>query len=207
MSAGPGEVPSQPAELGAHLSERILSAAAEQFITAGIKHTTIADVARLAGVPDGAVYHQWNTVEELVTAVVVRDLACRRGELTRAVQSFDELDDQIVEGFASVVWFMDSHPLVGGAIRSDAEMILPMAAVSVSPVVGLGVDIINHCISTAAFEGFGRSIDTDALTEVFTRLIQSLLLTRGPSTPLTSRKNLARYTRQCVVPFVRAFMR
>jgi AcrR family transcriptional regulator len=207
MSAGPGELPSQAAGLSALFSDKILSAAAEEFITAGIKQTSIADIARLAGLPEEVVNQRWSAVEELVTAIVVRDFDSRRGEFTRAVQSWDTLDDKIIEGFTSVVWFLDSHPLVGGAVRSDAEMILPMAEVSISPVVVLGVDIISDCISTVVFEGSGMSVDSDALTEVLTRLVQSLLLTRGPSTPLTSRNNLADYARQCVVPFIRAFTR
>ncbi|MET0701072.1 MAG: TetR/AcrR family transcriptional regulator [Mycobacterium sp.] len=207
MSAGPGELPSQAAGLSALFSDKILSAAAEEFITAGIKQTTIADVARLAGLPEEVVQQRWSAVEELVTAIVVRDLDSRRRQFTTAVQSRPTLDDKIVEGFTSVVWFLDSHPLVGGAVRSDAEMILPLAEVSISPVVGLGVAIISECIGTAVFEGSGMSVDSDALTEVLTRLVQSLLLTRGPSSPLTSRKHLHDYARQCVVPFVRAFTR
>src|SRR6185436_1491750 len=107
MSAGPGELPSQAAELSAQFSDKILSAAAEEFITAGIKQTTIADVARLAGLPEEVVTQRWGAVEELVTAIVVRDFDSRRGEFTRAVQSWDALDDKIIEGFTSVVWFLD----------------------------------------------------------------------------------------------------
>ncbi len=208
MSASPGEMRPHPIDLRAQLSEQILSAAAEELITAGIQNTTIADIASLAGLPDEVVYHLWPTIQELVTAVVLRDLGSRLTEVTSALQSCDQLDDQIAEAFAAVLWFLDSHPLVGGAVRSDAGMILPTAEISVSRIVGQGAAAITDHIGTVVTEHAGRSVDTDALTEILTRLIQSLLLTRGASmTPLHGRPDLVRYARRCVVPLVRAFVR
>jgi AcrR family transcriptional regulator len=206
MSVTPGEMPSQAADLGVSLVDRILSAAAVELITAGIKHTTIAGVARAAAVPEDAIYQRWTSVEALVTAVVVRDLHRRLEELGSAVGYRGRLDDQLSEAFASVLWFLDSHPLVGGAVRSNVEVILPVAEVSVAQIVGVGATAISNRIATIVADDTGRAVDSEALTEVLTRLIQSLLLTRGQSRRLATRQHVVDYARQCVVPLVGAFL-
>jgi AcrR family transcriptional regulator len=207
MNGAPGELPSQPAGVGEPIVERILSAAATEFVTGGIKSATFAGIAQLADVPETAVRRRWSTVEELLTAVVVRDLQSRLGGITTSLSAFDELDDQIAEGFASVLWFLDSHPLVGGALRSDADMILPNAAISLAPVVRLGVAVVGNSIAAVVSTGAGASVDTEVLTEVLTRLIQSLLLTRGTSDPWSCRDDAVRYARRSVVPFVFGLLR
>jgi AcrR family transcriptional regulator len=206
MGVTPGEMPSQAADLGVSLADRILSAAAVELITVGIKHTTIGCVARAAAVPEDAVYQRWTSVEALVTAVVVRDLHRRLVEIGGAVAGRGRLDDQISETFASVLWFLDSHPLVGGAVRSNAEMILPMAEVSVSRIIAVGATAISNRIGTLVADDSGREVDSDALTEVLTRLIQSLLLTRGQSRRLATRQHVVDYARRCVLPLVGAFL-
>lgn len=206
MSVTPGEMPSQAAHLGVSLVDRILSAAAVELITSGIKNTTIAGVARTAAVPEAAIYQRWTSVEALVTAVVVRDLHRRLEELGAAVGCRGRLDDQLADTFASVLWFLDSHPLVGGAVRSNVEVILPVAEVSVAQIVAVGATAISNRIATIVADDSGRAVDSEALTEVLTRLIQSLLLTRGQSRRLATRQHVVDYARQCVVPLVGAFL-
>jgi AcrR family transcriptional regulator len=205
MSGAPGEMPSHPGGLREHLTERILDAAGHEFVTAGIKLTGVADIARRAGVSEQVILQRWPNVGELVAAVVVRDLHARLGAITATAQRQTHLDDRIAEAFAAVTWFLDGHPLVGGAVRSDADVILATVEVSVAPIVTAGVAVVVDCVAGLVLDESTRYVDAAALREVLTRLTQSLLLVRGPSTPLTSRDGIVRYARQCVVPLVHAF--
>ncbi|HEX5142326.1 MAG TPA: TetR/AcrR family transcriptional regulator [Mycobacterium sp.] len=202
MSATPSEFPPQIAGATEHAVEKLLDVAADEYTTAGVKQTSIAEIARQAGVPVEAVHRRWSNVEELLTAVVVRDLHSHIADVHRSVDCLSDTDDQIAEVFASVLWFLDGHPLVGGAIRSDADVILPRAAVSVAPIIGAAVAFVVDAIRTIVLGAGGRSIDTEVLTELLTRLVQSILLTRGRATVLTTRSDVTRYASQCVVPLV-----
>jgi AcrR family transcriptional regulator len=207
MSSTPGEMPSHSGELCEQLTERILNAAADEYITAGIKHATLADVAQRAAVSEQAIRQRWSDAQELVAAVVIRDLHTRLGAITGALRRLECIDDRIAESFAAVVWFLDGHPLVGGAVRADADLILPSAERSVSPIVTAGVAAITQFLAVLVRDDTGRAVDTGALHEVMTRLTQSLLLTRGVSTPLSSRNDVLEYAHRCVVPLVHAFIR
>lgn len=202
MSTMPGEFPPQTLEYREYVAERVLTAAAHECITAGIKHTTITDVARAADVPTEVIHQRWSTMGELLTAVVVRDLQARLDAMSATTGCSDGMDDHIADCFTTVVWFLDSHPLVGGAVRSDPDLIRPIAGVSVAPIVAAAVAAIVDHIAASALEHGARITDAEALTEVMTRLIQSLLLTRGESTPLITRNGVAGYARRCVVPVV-----
>jgi hypothetical protein len=135
---------------------------------------------------------------------VVRDLHAHLEAIRGATPCSVCVDDDIIESFATVVWFLDSHPLVGGAVRSDPDIIRPASGVSVSPIIAVAVAVIIDRIAASAFEHGPRLIDREALTEVMTRLIQSLLLTRGKSAPFNNRNDVVGYARRCIVPLVSA---
>src|ERR1700693_6316963 len=55
---------------GSAKRDRLVEAAARRFYEQGIERTTLADIAEAAGVPLGNVYYYFKTKDELVTAVV-----------------------------------------------------------------------------------------------------------------------------------------
>jgi AcrR family transcriptional regulator len=204
MSTVPGDFPVQGAITPACISERILSAAADLCTLVGMKNVAMSDIARRAELDIDAVYEQWPTLTDLTTAVVIRDLQDRIGEMTTAIGVHHRLDDKIAEGFVSMYWFLDSHPMVGGALRSDADVILPGEGMSVSAVITVASSLLVDSIREVLRDGVGISFDTEPLEEVTTRLIQSLLLAPGVSQPLGTRADVARYAQRCFVPLVHA---
>jgi AcrR family transcriptional regulator len=59
-----------PLETARDKRERLVDGACRAFYEQGVEHTTLADIARLAGVPLGNVYYYFKTKDELVEAVI-----------------------------------------------------------------------------------------------------------------------------------------
>jgi AcrR family transcriptional regulator len=207
MTAMPGEFPAREAIAPSCLAERILTAAAEECTLVGVKHITIADIARRAEVDVDSVYEQWRSVGELVVAVVIRDLQQRIDAMAKLIRAQRTLDDKIVEAFASMHWFLDSHPMVGGALRSHADIILATEQTSVSAVITIASRLLVESVGGAVRDDSGMALDIEPLEEVTTRLIQSLLLAPTLSQPMSTRADVARYARRCFVPLVHAMRR
>jgi TetR/AcrR family transcriptional repressor of uid operon len=206
MTAMPGEFPAREATAPSCVAERILTAAADLCTLVGVKHITIADIARRAEVDVDSVYEQWRSVGELVIAVVIRDLQQRIDVMAKLIRAQATLDDKIVEAFASMHWFLDSHPMVGGALRSDADIILATEQ-SVSAVITIAARLLVESVGGAVRDDSGTALDIEPLEEVTTRLIQSLLLAPTLSQPMSTRADVARYARRCFVPLVHAMRR
>jgi AcrR family transcriptional regulator len=204
MSTVPGDFPVRGAITPACVSERILTAAADLCTLVGMKHVEMSDIARHAEIDLDVVYEQWPTLIDLTTAVVIRDLQDRIGEMTAAIRSHHDLDDKIIEGFVSMYWFLDSHPMVGGALRSDADIILPGDGMSVSAVITVASSLLVDSVRQVLRDDAGITFDTEPLKEVTTRLIQSLLLAPGVGQPLGTRADVTRYAQRCFVPLVHA---
>jgi AcrR family transcriptional regulator len=204
MSTVPGDFPVRGKTAPACISERILTAAADLCTLAGMKHVAMSDVARHAEVDIDIVYEQWPTLTDLATAVVIRDLQGRIGEMTTSMRARTGLDDKIVDGFVSMYWFLDSHPMVGGALRSDADIILPGEGMSVSTVIAVASSLLIDSVRQVLRDSADTAVDSEPLEEVTTRLLQSLLLAPGGSQPLGTRAEVARYAQRCFVPLVHA---
>jgi AcrR family transcriptional regulator len=183
-------------------AERILAAASELCTLVGVKNATMGDIARYAAIDEALVRAQWETVTDIVSAVVIRDFHARLDVTEARVRSHDELESVIAEAFAAAYWFLDSHPIVGGAVRSDADTILPTAAVSITAVIASVAGWLVDTVSAAARRRAGLFADAESLIELTTRLIQSMLLAPNVSAPTDTRGAITDYARRCYVPLV-----
>jgi AcrR family transcriptional regulator len=186
------------------VSERVLAAASDLCTLVGVKHTTIADIARYAGIDETLVRDQWETVTDIVSAVVIRDFHAGIEDTESRVRSCEQIGDLIAEAFAAAYWFLDSHPIVGGAVRSDADTILPTAAVSIAVVITAVTRWLVDIVGNAAYRRTGLVADAEPLEEVTTRLIQSMLLAPNVSTPTDTFGAITDYARRRYVPLVYA---
>lgn len=186
------------------VSEVILAAASDLCTLVGVKHTTIADIARYAGIDETSVRAQWESVSEIIGAVVIRDFHAGIEAIESRIRSRERLGDMIAEAFAASFWFLDSHPIVGGAVRSDADTILPTAAVSINAVVAAVTRWLVDTVRTAASRHAGLVADVEPLEEVTTRLIQSMLLAPNISAPTDTFGAIADYARRRYVPLAYA---
>jgi AcrR family transcriptional regulator len=206
MTATPSEF-GLPAVAPKCASERMLAAASDLCTLVGVKHTTITDIARYADVDEGTVLAQWASVTDIVGAVVIRDFHAGIDDIESRVRSREEPAEMIAEAFAAAYWFLDSHPIVGGAVRSDADTILPTAPVSIAAVIAAVTGWLVATVGGATRSHAGMLVDVEPLAEVTTRLIQSMLLAPNASVRTDTLGSITEYARRRYVPLAYAMCR
>jgi AcrR family transcriptional regulator len=186
------------------LGDQILAAAALVFAEAGVRGATLDAVAERAHVSPQTVRRRWTGKQELALAIIDRDLRIELAEVDQRMAGLATIEEGIVEGATSVYWFLHTHPLVGGALVADLDLLWPRRIATGCPVIAVAAARVVDAMLGAEPRGRDAISDPDTLTEVLARLIHSLLLSPSTTAPVTSRESTAAYMRRCVVPLVRA---
>src|SRR5919201_812188 len=84
------------------VAERILDGALEQFQLVGLRRSTIDDVARRARVGRVTVYRRIGQKDELVEAVILRELRRLFAAVDAATATLATVEERTAEGFAVV---------------------------------------------------------------------------------------------------------
>jgi AcrR family transcriptional regulator len=103
------------------LRDSIVAAVDELVRDQGWSATTMADVARTAGVSRQTVYNEFGTRQELVQAYILREIETLIGEVEQHVRaSADDARAALAGAFALFLKLASDEPLVG-IITADAE--------------------------------------------------------------------------------------
>ena len=103
--------------------ERILDAALDRMLRTGIREASIEEVARYAGLAEPDVLARFPTLEDLVDAVLSREVLRMLAELTAVSVTTDGIDAQIELVSLHILGRIRSHPLASAgdpAARGDA---------------------------------------------------------------------------------------
>lgn len=104
----------------------LLDAARECVLDVGLRRTTLADVARRAGVSRMTVYRQYDDLGTLVSALLTRELTDVLAVVEDEVRHLPTARERLVEAAVRVVRRMDSHPVYRRVLDLDPEMLLPL---------------------------------------------------------------------------------
>jgi AcrR family transcriptional regulator len=161
--------------------ERILDAAAELMVAYGLKRWSMEDVAERAGIGRTSVYRAFGTRDELVHAVLARELRDTVARIQRAAAFCADVEEGVIEGALVGLAALRSS-LVETLLRSDPSTILPFLTTRAGPLVALARELL--VTQTAAA---GVPIDPQQareLAEVVARLGLSFILTRDSVFPV-----------------------
>ncbi|MEV6138432.1 helix-turn-helix domain-containing protein [Nocardia sp. NPDC051990] len=185
------------------LEARILDAALIQFAKVGVKKTTIEDVARRAGVDRVTVYRRVGSRDDLVQAVISREVATLLAELGAMPERHDSIDDLVADIFVTVVTGWRTHPMVERMLTVEPERVIMKLTVD-------GATTFTMCVAATAtiLEGAvarGLLADADDLgirAEIVCRVVHSLILAPHGTARLGSDDELAAFARRYLVPVV-----
>ncbi|MEV4123622.1 helix-turn-helix domain-containing protein [Nocardia sp. NPDC049707] len=187
----------------ADLEARILDAALIQFAKVGVKKTTIEDVARQAGVDRVTVYRRVGSRDDLVQAVISREVATLLAVLGAMPERHDSIDDLVADIFVTVVTRWRTHPMVERILTVEPERVIMKLTVD-------GATTFTMCLAATAtiLEGAvarGLLADADDLrtrAEIVCRVVHSLILAPHGTAQLGSDDELAAFARRYLVPVV-----
>ena len=106
-------------------SEKILAAAVNQAEEFGLRRFTIDDVARRVGVSRVTIYRYFPRKDQLVEAVLMRELRKFLRDIDEAVAPYGTLEERLVEGFVLALTSLREHRLLNRLLRTEPELLLP----------------------------------------------------------------------------------
>jgi AcrR family transcriptional regulator len=167
----------------------ILDAAFEAVSTFGLSRLTVEDVARLAGLSRQSVYRYFGSKEELMAALVVREMEAFLGGVREAHARHSDLEAAMREAALFCLRTLREHPLLDRLLASEPETLLPYLTTRAGPVVARAREVLEDL---AAERVGGRSGLVHRTADVAVRAIISYALTPSDDEPEDVARELAR---------------
>jgi AcrR family transcriptional regulator len=183
-------------------TERILDAAAEQFVLFGIRRSSVDGIARRANLGRMTVYRRFARKEDLVEAAIMRDVRRGVAEIEASIARLGSLEERALGGFVGMLRVVRDHPLLTRLLETEPETVLPYLTVEGGPVIAFGRAHIATQIEMAIAEGATPVMDTEALAELLARLVHSIVLTPVGGLPLTDDGDAREFARRCIAPLL-----
>lgn len=184
--------------------EALLVAARELMERTGIRRLRMDDVARSAGYGRATLYRRFATRDELVWAVVTREVARVLDAIEAATSSYPDLRDRLVEAFATTVEGVHRHTLLRRLLQLEPDLLLPHLTTGGADALGLARDHLARLLRQGRAAGQLGPIDVEVAADMVVRLVHSLLLTPGGPIPVEDPEALRRYAdRHLVSPLLR----
>jgi AcrR family transcriptional regulator len=168
---------------------RILDAAFEAVATFGLSRLTVEDVARQAGLSRQSVYRYFGSKDDLIGALVVREVETFLDGVQRATARHADLEEAMRESALFCLHTLREHPLLGRLLASEPETLLPYLTTRAGPVVARAREVLEDLASERAGVRSGLVHRT---ADVAVRAIISYALTPSDDDPEDVARELAR---------------
>lgn len=184
------------------VSERILDAALAVAAASGLRHLTMDDVARRAGVGRMTVYRRFASKPALVEALSIRE--CRRclETIGAAIDPDAPVLDRAVAIFVTVLRVCREHPLLERLARVEPEALLGELTRDHSAVFRLVRDFLVTLIRAGQAAGELIEGDPELLAEIGLRLGASFVLMPDTVLPLHDDAATRSAVRALLAPLV-----
>lgn len=185
-------------------SERILDAALGQFEDFGLRRSTMEDIARRCGLSRITIYRRFPRKENLIEAVVLRELQSFLHKLDSVGGPGISPADRMIERVAFALVYLRNHQLLRRLLRTEPEAILPALTVNGGPLVDLARE---HSAAFIRRDLFGsatpppegeRSIQH--MAEIGVRLVLSFVLTPSGAIPVDTLEDARAFARDLIAP-------
>ncbi len=157
---------------------RILDAALDRFSTFGLRRTTMDDIASSAGVGRATLYRRFAGRDEIVRAVILRELSRFITEVDQRVAHIEDPRERFVESFVGTLQAARSQPLLGRLLEIEPDLLLPFLTVDAAPALAVSRVYLTQELARNQADGhITADADPEVVAELLVRLCQSLLLT------------------------------
>jgi AcrR family transcriptional regulator len=185
------------------VSEKILDAALELAAASGIRHLTMDDVARRAGVGRMTVYRRFGDKTRLVEALAVREGRRCLAELDAATRPDQPIADQVAEGFVTSLRLAREHPLLSRLARIEPESVLRALTADGSALFALARAFLAGRLREAQEAGtLGRQVPVEEAAELLVRISFSFALIEDSALPLDDDDRARDVARRLIAPIL-----
>jgi AcrR family transcriptional regulator len=189
------------------LAQRILDAALALAAASGLRHLTMDDVARRAGVGRMTVYRRFGSREALLDALAVREARRCLATIAQALDRAAPIDDRLAELFVATLGVIREHPLLARLARVEPEALLLELTRDDSAVFKLVLEFLVAEIAAAQAGGELPKGDPEPLAELALRLGASFVLMPTSVLPLGDEEATRTAVRALLQPLVKPAQR
>ncbi|APE33904.1 TetR family transcriptional regulator [Nocardia mangyaensis] len=182
--------------------EKLLDSALSAFLDFGIKRTSMGEIARRAGISPATLYRRYESKNELVEAVGVREAQRYVAEIDERVRAVADPADQMVEIFVAFVTTIAGNELLRRLLGTEPEMILPRLTTDAGPILAVGRAYLAEKLRELPAGEASPDFDPDLVAEVMARLGLSLALTPDGLIPLDDAEAGREFARRTLLPMV-----
>ena len=185
------------------VSVRVLDAAYEQFCRMGIKRSSMADVARRAGVSRITVYRRFATKETLVEQVVRREFRRYFDQFAVEIQRAGSLAERVVLGFVSSLRAIRHNRLIGGLMAVEPDAVVP----SMTGDGGRTLHVVQQFVAERLRReqqagNVAAEVDVGVVAEMMVRVSASFLVIPSHVIDLDDDVRMRAVARQFLVPML-----
>jgi AcrR family transcriptional regulator len=186
-------------------SMRILDGALDAAAAAGVKHLTIDEVARKAGVGRVTVYRKFGDRRRLVEALGVREAQRCIALLDEATTPDQPISEQVAEGFVAGLRMLREHPLLSRLVAHEPDVLLDSLTNPRAALFPLARAYVAGRLAAAQQAGASPRTDLDLLqvAEAFLRITVSFALIPDTVLPLDDEDAARETARRLIAPIVR----
>lgn len=183
-------------------SRDILDGALSAFVEFGVRRSTMAEIARRAGLGVATVYRRFPHKDELVEAVLLREVRRLIDLVDERVQQAHGVSDQVVEGFVAFAVRVGEHPLLRRLLDSEPEVVLPAFTVDGAQLLAIARGYLADNIRRLQHEGELAPFEPEPVAEILARLMHSLVLTPDGCIPNGNDEATRAFARDHIVPLL-----
>lgn len=163
---------------------RLLEAAYGCVMDVGLRRTTIADVARRAGVSRMTVYRQHVDLSSLVGALLTRELVAVLDAAADEVAELPTARERLVEASILVVDRISGHPLYRRVLDVDPELLLPLVVDRFGSTQLAAREVVRRQLEEGQQDGSVRAADTSLQATCILITVQSFVFSARIVEPL-----------------------
>jgi AcrR family transcriptional regulator len=139
----------------------LLAATRECVMDIGLKRTTLADVARRAGVSRMTVYRQYGDLQSIVNKLLECELLALIDEAREAVAALPTARERLVEAGVRTVEGLAHHPLYRRVLDLDPELLLPLVVDRFGSTQRAAIELVAAQVAEGQKDGSIRPVDPE----------------------------------------------
>ncbi|MBJ7520686.1 MAG: TetR/AcrR family transcriptional regulator [Solirubrobacteraceae bacterium] len=179
---------------------RILDAALEEGASVGVGRMTMEDVVRRSGLGRMTVYRRFSRRDELVEALVVREVQRFLHTVAEGLAAGETPEDRVAAAFVASMRFVRSHPLLRRVATTEPGSVLETAAAQDRLVLRMGTDFIAAQLRRARPDDDDRALHRTA--DLVARLYLTFLAMPPEDPDPRDDTALDAYAREVLMPLL-----
>jgi AcrR family transcriptional regulator len=139
--------------------DAVLAAAKACVLDVGLRRTTMADIARRAGVSRMTVYRQYGDLSTIVSALLTTELLSLIDAARAEVADRPTARERLVEAGVLVVERLTVHPLWCRVRDLDPELLLPLVVDRFGSTQRAAIELVSTQVAEGQRDGSIRPVD------------------------------------------------